>query len=56
MKREAARVVREGLLKLRKDPHMMHQANLAMIDGVSLLMRWTQVGGQTGCCRCKACQ
>ncbi|KIZ05734.1 hypothetical protein MNEG_2222 [Monoraphidium neglectum] len=42
MKREAARVVREGLLKLRKDPHMMHQANLAMIDGVSLLMRWTQ--------------
>ncbi len=31
VKREAARVARDGLLSLRKDPYMMHQANL-MID------------------------
>ncbi|KAI8474659.1 MAG: hypothetical protein J3K34DRAFT_465487 [Monoraphidium minutum] len=42
MRREAQRVVREGLLKLRKDPYMMHQANLARFDGISLLQRWTQ--------------
>jgi hypothetical protein len=28
--REAARVVRDGLLSLRADPYMMHQANMAV--------------------------
>jgi hypothetical protein len=39
--REAARSVRE-LLKLRHDPFMFHQANLAILDGSgrSLIMRW----------------
>ncbi|KIZ05898.1 hypothetical protein MNEG_2062 [Monoraphidium neglectum] len=41
MQREAARVSRE-LFKLRHDPYMMHQANLAILDGSgkSLSMRW----------------
>jgi hypothetical protein len=30
IKREAVRVVREGLLALKHDPYMMHQANLAV--------------------------
>ncbi|GBF97931.1 hypothetical protein Rsub_10604 [Raphidocelis subcapitata] len=40
--REAARVVRDSLLKLRHDPFMFHQANLAILDasGKSLVMRW----------------
>ena len=28
MRREAARVVRDGLLALRHDPYMMHQGNM----------------------------
>jgi hypothetical protein len=39
-KREAVRVVRDGLLKLRMDPFMMHQANLGTPEGSSLVMRW----------------
>jgi len=34
VKREAVRVVRDGLLSLRKDPHMMHQANM-LIDSAT---------------------
>jgi hypothetical protein len=43
--REAARVVRDGLLKLRHDPYMFHQANFALLDGAagrSLIMRWVE--------------
>jgi hypothetical protein len=39
--REAERVVLNQLLALRLDPHMLHQANMAMLDaGGSLLMQW----------------
>ena len=42
--REAARVVRSGLLALRLDPHMMHQANLRLegngSGARSLVTRW----------------
>lgn len=46
MRREGARVTRDGLLALRKDPHMMHQANLR-IEGSgaaakSLAIRWLE--------------
>lgn len=42
LKREAARVVRDALLPLRKDPHMMHQANMAVdaTTGMSLITSW----------------
>lgn len=42
MDREASRVFRDGLLALRRDPHMFHQANLATVSGKSLLMRWVE--------------
>lgn len=44
LQREATRVVREGLLLLNKNPHMMHQANLGILDGSgkSLAMRWVE--------------
>lgn len=41
VKREAVRVTREGLLALRHDPYMMHQANMRIeADGYSLVSRW----------------
>jgi hypothetical protein len=45
MKREAARVVRDGLLALRHDPYMMHQANLNVEAG-SKCAAWRRGGGR----------
>jgi hypothetical protein len=49
MKREAARVVRDGLLALRHDPYMMHQANLRIeADGCAAATRPCPGQGEGG--------